>query len=99
MFVCPGLHHRSSTRWCNCFFFFFDVATKVLQAVSDEHGDDNDDDDGDGEGDNDDDDDDDDDNDGAATKVSQAFPRLHNSAAALSMIAASSAQKYVYKYS
>ena len=60
MFVCPGLHHRSSTRWCNCFFFFFDVATKVLQAVSDEHGDDNDDDDdGDGEGDNDDDDDDD----------------------------------------
>ena len=104
MFVCPGLHHRSSTRWCNCFFFFFDVATKVLQAVSDEHNDDNDDDDddgddGDGEGDNDDDDDDDDDNDGAATKVSQAFPRLHNSAAALSMIAASSAQKYVYKYS
>ena len=60
VFVCPGLHHRSSTRWCNCFFFFFDVATKVLQAVSDEHSDDNDDDDdGDGEGDNDDDDDDD----------------------------------------
>ena len=65
----------------------------------DDDDDDDDSDDGDDEGDNDDDDDDDDDNDGAATKVSQAFPRLHNSAAALSMIAASSAQKYVYKYS
>ena len=51
VFVCPGLHHRSSTRWCNCFFFFFDVATKVLQAVSDEHSDDNDDDGDDGDGD------------------------------------------------
>ena len=71
-------------------------------AAYNHNDDDDDDDDGDDDNDDDGDDDDDqhdDDDDGGATKVSQAFSRLHNSAAALPMIAAlSSAPKFAYKY-